>query len=287
MLTKRDERNITETHERCTQVPSLTGLTSRTPLPTPTHEPSLALHYSLYSPLWILNVLVSQRTICASSLCITTATRLAPPHPRWPSHCPCSRPRMRAQIPLLSTVEAVGGWSQSNGLRQGTRDQLVAANQQHWCSPTAENNSSTNTTFLLTSLQEQLVLTLSCLVPAPPQIPHYLACLCTLATLHAWQGEFVALVCLRHSSLIHCPGWRNNDRTIVHIHRFVVHTCKIVATCSYAHMRTMCGQLALYYYDHVILIMGVTVMTKRFCLMRKRKKQVWTCIFFWQGCPMR
>lgn len=70
-------------------------------------------------------------------------------------------------------------------------DRLAAANQQSRRGPTAENDGSTNAPAALpASLQEQLALALSRLVPALPQIPHILARLRTLATLHASAAQF-------------------------------------------------------------------------------------------------
>ena len=101
--------------------------------------------------------------------------------------------RLNTQLTVLAQPRHLDNISRRLKLLLSDLDRLASANQQHRRSTTAAAEGDSSTTAPATvpaSLQEQLAPALARLVPALPQIPHILARLRTLATLHASASQF-------------------------------------------------------------------------------------------------
>ncbi|KAI0276593.1 Dynamitin-domain-containing protein [Russula aff. rugulosa BPL654] len=102
--------------------------------------------------------------------------------------------RLNTQLTVLAQPRHLDNISRRLKLLLSDLDRMATANQQHRRSTAAaaEGDSSTTTApaNLPASLQEQLAPALARLVPALPQIPHILARLRTLASLHTSAAQF-------------------------------------------------------------------------------------------------
>jgi nuclear migration protein JNM1 len=99
--------------------------------------------------------------------------------------------RLNTQLTVLAQPRHLDNISRRLKLLLSDLDRLAAANQQHRRNAGTENSDSTAAPATPpASLPEQLAPALARLVPALPQIPHILARLRTLATLHASAAQF-------------------------------------------------------------------------------------------------
>jgi nuclear migration protein JNM1 len=104
--------------------------------------------------------------------------------------------RLNTQLTVLAQPRHLDNISRRLKLLLSDLDRMAAANQQHRRSTAAaaagegDGSSTAAPAPLPASLQEQLAPALARLVPALPQIPHILARLRTLASLHTSAAQF-------------------------------------------------------------------------------------------------